>query len=78
MKRSAGYSAPEPMDSAAASRANLARSLAGAMKTSLLGVDENTLQLQERIDQHQRSVDFENTKRKILEEVERDRDRGLM
>jgi len=62
--RAAGYSS-QPV---AAERAALSRNLASAMKSSLLGEDSATLDLQYRIDSHQRKVDLELTKQQLRDE----------
>jgi len=65
--RAAGYSS-QPVAPVAAERAALSRNLAFAMKSSLLGEDSATLDLQYRIDSHQRKVDLELTKQQLRDE----------
>ena len=68
--RAAGYSSaadgkgglPEGVDS---NRAALSRALASSMKASLIGGDASTLELQQRIDSHQRKADLERIKEQL-------------
>jgi hypothetical protein len=68
--RAAGYSSaadgkgglPEGVDS---NRAALSRALASSMKASLVGGDASTLELQQRIDTHQRKADLERIKEQL-------------
>jgi hypothetical protein len=71
MHRGAGYTGGEP--TADAHRARLSVALASSMKSSLLGEDATTLDLQHRIDQHHKKVDLEATKAQLRAEVERER-----
>jgi len=66
--RAAGFSSNADPNTQA--RAALSQNLASAMKSSLLGEDAATLDLQSRVDNHQRKMDLELTKQHLKQEAE--------
>jgi len=80
LKRGAGFSSGSDENvppSDADGRAMLTRSLASNMKASLLGEDAQSLELQQRIETHQRKADFENTKAQLMAEMDAAKDSGF-
>ncbi|KAL1496094.1 hypothetical protein AB1Y20_014720 [Prymnesium parvum] len=69
LKKAAGYTELDH-------RASLSRALAANMKASLLGDDVATMELQQRIEQHQRKAEFAQTKADLLAEAEAAKARG--
>ena len=78
LKQGAGFSSggggPPPV--ADAHRARLSVALASSMKASLLGEDAATLDLQNRVDAHEKKLDLEHAKAQLRAEAQADRDGG--
>lgn len=72
MTEAAGYS-----EGAAGHRALLSRALASSLKASLRGGDGESLQLQQRIEAHDRRLDLEATKAELRAEADRLKEDGF-